>query len=136
MKIKLIDYGYKNKPKRAHYNDSGADVYIKDEITINPHESIKIPLGFGLELPDGLTGFIMPRSSLSAKGIVCELPPIDAGYRGEIHAVVTNMTDKKYTLYALERVGQLVIFPTIYAEFEQGELGENRENGAFGSTGK
>ena len=29
MKIKLIDFGYKNAPSRKHENDAGADVQIK-----------------------------------------------------------------------------------------------------------
>ena len=36
------------------------------------------------------------RESLAARGIICELPPIDSGYRGEIHAIVTNTTKFAY----------------------------------------
>ena len=57
MKIKIIDYGYEKLPTRAHYNDAGADVYVclnnRSPIIIHAHETIKIPLGFGLEVPDG-----------------------------------------------------------------------------------
>jgi dUTPase len=45
-----------------------------------------LSLGFGLIIPDGFAGYVFPRSSMAAKGLVCELPPIDSGYRGEIHA--------------------------------------------------
>lgn len=134
MKIKVIDYGYKNLPKRAHENDAGADVYSTTFRTIYPHTTEKIPLGLGLELPDGYMACIYPRSGLSAQGIVCELPPIDSGYRGEIHAIVSNLGDKSFKVNAGDRIGQLVVTPVVVADFVT-ESGEQRGVGAFGSTG-
>ena len=72
MKIKLIDFNGP-APVRAHDNDAGADVFSPRDQTIYPGQVYKLPLGFGLELPDGYVGYIFPRSSLSARGIVCEL---------------------------------------------------------------
>lgn len=135
MKIKLINYGYEHAPLRAHANDAGADVYLKDALQVWPHETKKIPLGFGLELPDGYAAYIFPRSSLSSKGIVCELPPIDSGYRGEIHAIVTNHTGVKQYFNAGDRIGQLVIMPIVIADFITEDI-EQRGVGAFGSTGR
>ena len=43
---------------------------------IRPGEICKMPLEFGLLVPDGYAGFVFPKSGLSAQGIVCELPPI------------------------------------------------------------
>lgn len=135
MKVKLIDFGYKQVPCRAHENDAGADVYAMSDKVIKPNETVKIPLGFGLELPDGYAGYIFPRSGLSSKGIVCELPPIDSGYRGEVHAIVTNVGSKEYLVAGGERVGQLVIMPVIIADFITDNIKE-RGTGAFASTGK
>lgn len=138
MKIKIIDYGYEKLPTRAHYNDAGADVYTclydRSPIIIHAHETIKIPLGFGLEIPDGYMACVFPRSGWSSRGIVCELPPIDSGYRGEIHAIVHNGSDDNILISNGERIGQLVIMPIIIAEFVT-ELGDQRENKGFGSTG-
>ena len=80
-------------------------------------------------------GFVFPRSSLSARGIVCELPPIDSGYRGEIHAVVTNVGNDGYDIKEGERIGQLVILPVVTPEFTY-EKSAERGTGAFGSTGR
>lgn len=136
MKIKLIDFGITADqiPVRKHYNDAGADVYMQMNFTVPRHSSQKIGLGFGVEIPDGYTGFIFPRSGLCAKGITCELPPIDSGYRGEIHAVITNCTENAFQLKAGDRIGQLVIFPVVLADFVW-DLGDERGTGAFGSTG-
>lgn len=135
MKIKVIDFGYQNLPKRAHGNDAGADVYAMTERVIAPHTTEKIPLGLGLEVPDGYMACIYPRSGLSVKGIVCELPPIDSGYRGEIHAIVSNLGDEPYLVTIGDRLGQLVVTPVIIADFVT-EHGDQRGTGAFGSTGK
>ena len=140
MKIKIIDYGYESQPFRAHENDAGADIYVcfhngVSSIIIPPSNTVKIPLGLGLCLPDGYAAYVFPRSGLSSEGIVCELPPIDSGYRGEIHAIVTNCSTKPFKVVQGDRIGQLVIMPVIVADFVT-ELGEERGTGAFGSTGR
>ena len=60
MKIKLIDFGVPEhqRPYRPHGNDAGADVYLTYDCTLQPGEVAKIPLGFGLEIPDGYAGYI------------------------------------------------------------------------------
>ena len=59
MKIKLIDFGVPEhqRPYRPHGNDAGADVYLPHDCTLQPGEIAKIPLGFGLEIPDGYAEF-------------------------------------------------------------------------------
>ena len=81
MKIRLIDFGVSkdHRPFRPHDNDAGTDVYMPYDCTVQPGEIAKIPLGFGIEVPDGFAGFVYPRSSMAVKGLVCELPPVDAG---------------------------------------------------------
>ena len=67
MKIKLIDFGVPEhqRPYRPHGNDAGADVYLPYDCTLQPGEIAKIPLGFGLEIPDGYAYF-SAQSSASA----------------------------------------------------------------------
>lgn len=135
MKIKALNFGYEKLPYRAHANDAGADVCSMRTCTICPQETVKIPLGLGLILPDGYAAFVFPRSGLSSKGIVCELPPIDSGYRGEIHAIVTNNSCVPFEINVGDRIGQLVITPIVIADFITDDI-EERGTGAFGSTGK
>lgn len=137
MKIRVIDFGYEKLPFRAHANDAGADVHAHitdEEIVIPPNHTRKIPLGLGLILPDGYAAYVFPRSGLSTKGIVCELPPIDSGYRGEIHAIVTNCSSETFTVKNGDRIGQLVITPVVIADFITEDIEERGSNG-FGSTG-
>jgi dUTP pyrophosphatase len=137
MKIKIIDYGYLHIPKRAHENDAGADVFFnaKEAITLEPHTTTKLPLGLGLEVPDGYAAYVFPRSGLASKGVVCELPPIDSGYRGEINAIVSNMSNYKYIIAPHERVGQLVVMPVVIVDYIDYDMAE-RGTGAFASTGR
>lgn len=136
MKIKVIKFNDKTKlPDRAHYNDAGADVFTQYEYVIGPHETLAIPLGFGLEIPDGYMCCVYPKSGLTKDGLISNLPPIDSGYRGEIHAIVTNTTNEEKYISEGQKIGQLVVTPIILTEFVE-TLSNNRGTGAFGSTGK
>jgi dUTP pyrophosphatase len=138
MKVKVIKFPHAGvefkMPYRAHENDAGADVYAAMPVHLDPHQTAKIPLGFGLVLPDGFQANIYPRTSLASKGIVTELPPIDSGYRGEIHAITTNVSDKPFIVPIGMRIGQIVITPIILADFIDYDIKERGESG-FGSTG-
>ena len=137
MKIKIIKYtNFVKPPIRMHDNDAGADVWLPgpDPIRLNPHSTVRIPLGFGLELPDGFMANIYPRSSMAADGVIRQLPPIDAGYRGEISAIVTNMNRTATILPPGTRIGQIVVVPVVYAVFVD-KLNKTRGAAGFGSTG-
>ena len=135
MKIEIIKFDNFNKPFRAHYNDAGADVYSTQNIEIPAHTTVKIPLGFGLKIPTGFMGCIYPRSSYACKGIISHIPPIDSGYTGEIHAIISNLTNESFTIAKGDRVGQLVITPIYICEFVE-SLGEERGTSGFGSSGR
>ena len=51
MKIKLIDFGLKEKhyPFRPHEHDAGADVFSPKDAVIRPGDICKLPLGFGCQ---------------------------------------------------------------------------------------
>ncbi len=135
MKIKIIKFNNYKAPERAHYNDSGADCFAAENIIIPAHGVKKVPTGVGVELPDGYDICVHCKSGLSSKGIWAANAPVDAGYRGEIHAILYNTTDQDYQITAGEKIGQFVVRPVIYAEFVE-NLGNERGSGAFGSTGK
>lgn len=137
MKIKIIRFNHGGQdiklPKRCFYNDSGADVFAAEDVTIQPHSVYAVPTGVGLVLPDGYDAVIHCKSGLSKKGIWASNAPIDSGYRGEIHAILQNTTDVPYQVMAGTKVGQLVVRPVLYPEFVD-DLGEERGTGGFGST--
>jgi dUTP pyrophosphatase len=64
-------------------------------------------------IPEGYAGFVLPRSGLALKhGVTLVNTPglIDAGYRGELQAVMLN-TDRHadYEIHRGDRIAQLVI---------------------------
>lgn len=134
MKVKVIKFKNYKAPDRAHYNDSGADIFAAESIVIPSHAVYAVKTGVGLELPDGYDAVIHCKSGLSKKGLWASNAPIDAGYRGEIHAILYNTTDEDIEIIQGQKIGQLVLRPVIYAEFVN-DLGDEREDGAFGSTG-
>jgi len=150
MKIKLIKFREDLiSPIRAHYNDAGIDCYAQEDLMLwrrgesyydsetdqTFNELMMIPLGFGLEVPDGYMATIRPRSSMNAKGIITQIGTIDSGYRGEIKAILINTTDKYFKINRGDKICQIVIEPVVLADFVE-ELGDERGTGGFGSTGK
>lgn len=135
MKIKLIKFDGFRGPNRAHYNDSGADCFASKDITIPAGQVVKVPTGVGVELPDGYDLVVHCKSGLSTKGIYAANAPVDAGYRGEIHAILYNTTNEDFKFEAGQKIGQFVVRPVIYADFVE-ELGDERNSDGFGSTGK
>lgn len=134
MLIKIIDFGLEELPKRAHYNDAGNDVRSMIDHILKPGETMKIPLGFGIDLPDGNKGIIHPRSSVASKGLLVHNAPIDSGYKGEIHAIVTNVSNDLYEINKGDRIAQLVISPIVLVDLVS-NFGDERGNDGFGSTG-
>ena len=60
---------------------------------------------------------------------------VDSGYRGQIHAIISNVSNKPKLLSKDSRIGQLIIMPVVIADFVN-ELRNGRGSGAFGSTGE
>lgn len=94
-----------------------------------------IKLGFGLEVPDGYMATIRPRSSMNAKGILTQIGTIDSGYRGEIKVVLINLTGKPFEIKKGDKICQIVIEPVVLADLVE-DLGDERGEGGFGSTGR
>ena len=135
MQIELIDYGYITPPHRAHPNDAGYDVASRVTITVPAHTVVKIPLGFGIKLPVGFMANIYPRSGNSLKGLLPQLPPIDPGYTGEVHAILLNANSHDVTIEAGTKIGQLVFLPIYHFDIV-GVVDMSRGANAFGSTDK
>lgn len=97
----------------AHESDAGYDVRnpTGKDITIKPHETVRIPLHFGLLLPPHTALLLTTRSGHAARGLMVATVPIDAGYTGEIQAVVTNLGTENFVVADQERFGQFMIVP-------------------------
>ena len=129
-------------PSYAHPGDAGADLYLREDVTLAPEERKVVGTGVAIALPDGYAAFVHPRSGLAARhGVTIVNAPgtVDAGYRGEIMLILRNSDPREpVALRRGDRVAQLVIQRVERAAFrEVDELpASERGEGGHGSTGR
>ena len=113
-----------------------ADVYLPEDVTIEPGKVACPGLQLGFEIPAGSKIVMYPRSSLLVKfGIIQPTSIIDADYSGmEIHVPLYNATDKPVTLKAGDRVAQIELQE--YTRILDWKFESNKRTGGFGSTGE
>ena len=83
-----------------HAGDAGLDLYVLEDITIEPGETLPIKLGVACEPDNGKAYFLMPRSSISKTPLrlANSIGLIDGGYRGELMAMCDNINQNHIQL--------------------------------------
>lgn len=123
-----------------HEGDAGLDLYVIEPLTIEPGETKAIKLGIACQPQEKRAYYLMPRSSISKTPLrmANSIGLIDAGYRGEIMAMVDNIKTESYTVEKGQRLFQIVACDCSPISYELSEeLSETtRGSGGFGSTGK
>lgn len=114
---------------------------IEGELTLKPLERMAVPTGLAVALPPGYEAQVRPRSGLALRhGISMVNSPgtVDADYRGEVHAVLINLSNEPFTLRRGERIAQLVVAPVSRVSLVELEVLDTtaRGQGGFGSTGR
>jgi dUTP pyrophosphatase len=119
-------------PTRAHPDDAGLDLYNLEDFKLTPGEGKMIKTGIALAVPRGFVGLVADRSSLAKRGV------IDAGYRGEIHIVMWNVSKEVFELKKNERLAQLLIIPIATPAVVEVQTLDETARGAkgFGSSGR
>lgn len=142
MKVLIVNKSGNPMPAYATPGSAGMDLRAAndEDIVISPLGRAIVPTGIFLQLPVGYEAQIRPRSGLAAKSGVTVLNSpgtIDSDYRGEVCAILVNLSDKPFTVSRGDRVCQMVI-----ARHETAELVEvqslddtERGDGGFGHTG-
>ncbi len=125
-------------PTRAHPDDAGMDLYCLEDVILSPQAGKVARTGIALALPKGFVGLVYDRSSMARKGIKTAGGVIDAGYRGEIHIVLWNLSNEEIRVSRGDRIAQILIFPVATpAVNEVKELDStSRGTKGFGSSGK
>lgn len=127
---------------KAHHGDAGFDLYSGENynIVLGPGERCKFQTGIAIELPLGYMALVQGKSGLAMKeGITTIGNVIDSGYRGQIHAILLNTSQKSITVKPLQKIAQLIVIPcyTDYVFEVVNTLTESTRNAnGFGSTGK
>lgn len=116
------------------------EAFMKEPVTIKPHERVIIPTGIAIALPHGYEAQIRARSGMAAKfGIVPAngVGTIDADYRGEVGVILLNTSNEAFVVEPGMRIAQMVV--TRYETVEWDEVEELDETirgaGGYGSTG-
>ncbi|MGM7719423.1 dUTP diphosphatase [Metabacillus sp. Hm71] len=125
-------------PKYAKQGDSGFDLVATEDVIIYSEGTEKVPLGLAFDIPQGYELQVRPRSGITSKTkLRVQFGTVDAGYRGEVCAIVDNIGPIVMRVKKGDRIAQGVIAPVIQAIFEESdELSESeRGTGGFGSTG-
>lgn len=137
MKVKLLN-GTKC-PERKRESDCGWDVYLNKSVVILPYSTACIDTGVCVEIPEGYAGLFALRSSTAKTGqVVLQNPLIDRGYIGELHLLLTNISNEILTFQKDERIASLFCFPYLTENLEiVDELSATDRGTAWnGSSGK
>lgn len=129
-------------PSYATEGSAGMDLLAAVDIDfeLKPGARAAVPCGIAIALPCGYEAQVRPRSGLALNhGITLLNAPgtVDSDYRGEIKAILVNLSDKSFTISRGMKIAQMVIARHERAIFhETSKLPETaRGSGGFGSTG-
>lgn len=123
--------------------DLGYDLFALEGAELTPRTTVKVRTGIAVEARDARTGarlglLVRDRSSMAARGIATTGGVIDAGYRGEILVLMTNLGDATVELKAGEKIAQMVPVPVLTGLVQEVETLEEsaRAEKGFGSSGR
>jgi dUTP pyrophosphatase len=142
LRVKLLDPAAR-VPVVAHPGeDLGYDLFALEAVTLAPRATVRVRTGIAVEArhpgsgaPLGL--LVRDRSSMAARGIATTAGVIDAGYRGEILILMTNLGEAAIELKAAEKIAQMIPVPVLTGAVEKVETLEDsaRAEKGFGSSG-
>jgi dUTP pyrophosphatase len=127
-------------PTCAHPGEDLAyDIYALEDTTLPPLVPVKVRTGIAVELA-GHGFLVRDRSSMAAKGVMASAGVIDAGYRGEILVILTNMGSRApILLHQGDKIAQMIPVKPLTSHPVQAidELASAARGAkGFGSTGR
>lgn len=139
MRVQLDDGA--QMPTRGYPGDAGFDLYVQEEMVIQPGEFVDVPCGCAIQLPDHLWAMITGRSSTLRKhDLLVTTGIIDTGYRGPLFAGVKNLGAEVFYAKKGMRLAQLIPFGNVAENLRLIESPtldpSERGTAGFGSTGK
>lgn len=124
-------------PVKSHLPDVGLDIFTPKEFWLRPLETITIGLELAVSIPEGFAGMLVPRSSITERGMIVQTAVIDPDYTGEIHLIITNCSNNVQHIEEGQRVCSLVVYSVLNARIEEvEEMSETERNTkGLGSSG-
>jgi dUTP pyrophosphatase len=141
--VKLLAEGAR-APEVAHPGeDLGYDVFALEASELWAGASLRLKTGIAVEARHPETGaglglLVRDRSSMASKGLAVTGGVIDAGYRGEIQILITNLTDAAIAIAAGDKIAQMIPVPVLTGQVTVVEsLADSvRSEKGFGSSGR
>lgn len=123
--------------------DLGYDLFALERVVLGPRDTVRIRTGISVEARHPETGvplglLVRDRSSMAGRGLATTGGVIDAGYRGEILVLMTNLADAVVELSPGEKIAQMIPVPVLTGDvIEVSDLEVSaRAAKGFGSSGK
>ena len=143
LRVKLLDPAAR-APVVAHPGeDLGYDLFALEPAELPPHATVRVRTGIAVEARHPSSGeplglLVRDRSSMAAKGIATTAGVINAGYRGEILILMTNLGTTPLAISAGEKIAQMIPAPILTGTVEEVESLEHsaRAVKGFGSSGR
>jgi dUTP pyrophosphatase len=143
LQVKLLTEGAR-APEVAHPGeDLGYDIFALESVELWARAIVRVKTGIAVEVRHPETGaglglLVRDRSSMASKGIAVTGGVIDAGYRGEIQILLTNLTDQAIQIKAGDKIAQMIPVPVLTGKVTVVEtLGDShRAEKGFGSSGR
>ena len=136
--VKIYDQA--KLPEYGSEGATGMDFFSPIMAVIMPGESLLVPTGLKIELPDGFDMKLSARSSQGKKGIIVANAPgiVDNDYRGHVQFALWNISKEMYVINVGDKIGQGHLAPVFRGTpLLVEELSETvRGEGGFGSTGR
>ncbi len=142
LRVKLLEREARLPVVTHPGEDLGYDVFLLESAELAPRTTMRLRTGIAVEARHPETGarlglLVRDRSSMAARGLACTGGVIDAGYRGEILIVMTNLSEAAVELKAGEKIAQMVPVPVLTGPVTAVEDLEDslRAEKGFGSSG-
>lgn len=139
-------------PQIQTEGSAGADLVVPDDIYIPPFRSAGhgtlVPLGFSLDIPDGMQVHIMIRSSVGLNTplrLSNGVGLVDSDYKDEICLLLDNLSKNTVFIKSGTRIAQMVPFCSTKWEFssivphsreKRDKIPTQKRTGGFGSTNR
>jgi len=143
LRVKLLETGAR-APVVAHPGeDLGYDVFALEGAVLAPHATVRVRTGIAVEARHPETGvplglLVRDRSSMAAKGLATTAGVIDAGYRGEVLILTTNLGSAPVEVRAGDKIAQMIPVPILTGSVQEVDTLEDsaRDVKGFGSSGR
>jgi dUTP pyrophosphatase len=126
-------------PQYALKGDVGMDLFSAEDVILRTGERISCKTGIAMKIPEGYAGLIWDKGGISHKfGIKTLGGVFDSNYTGEYLIGLINLGKEDFEIKKGQKIAQVLFQKVEHPEIEEAEdlPKTNRNDGAFGSTGK